>query len=619
MNKTICLIGNPNCGKTTLFNTLTGTYQKVGNWTGVTTEKTEGIYKKNKNVKIIDLPGLYSLDANSIDEKAVTSYLLESPPDCIISVLDGTNLERNLLLTIKLLGLNIPMVLAINYADILKKQGVEIDTKILEQAFNCEVVLISALKNLNVNLLMKTAISTIRKPKNITFSNIEKSFDFIEELVKKAIKTTKTIERKDKLDNLLTGKFTGFLIFFIIITLIYFFAIKCGGYLGSFIADYTEKSAFNITYYLEDKGINKIAIGIFAEGVIKGLGTIFSFLPQILILFFFLSLIEESGYASRIALIFDKFFSLLGLSGKTLLPLIVCSGCTVSGLMATRTIESTSERRLTIFISPFIPCGAKTIVFGWFSSLIFNGNPFVASSMYFLGIFTAVITSKILSSLKIFRQDKGEFLLEIPPYRVPSLKNVALSLYQKIKDFTIKAGTTILAVSVFLWILTNFGINGYTNGEIQNSFVFSIGSVLKYIFYPLGFCSEQTAVSILSGLFAKEGIIESLSMFSSSTQLFDNYFSAYSFMAFALLSPPCTSSLIMAKREMGNKKWFYFMIVFQCLTAYTVSMIINLIGQIVMGKMHLILIFLFAIILLAIIFVVKRGEKWKKAKPYTTV
>ena len=383
MNKTICLIGNPNCGKTTLFNTLTGTYQKVGNWTGVTTEKAEGVYKKDKEVKIVDLPGLYSFDANSIDEKVVTTYLKETPPDCIISVLDGTNLQRNLLLALKLLNLNIPMVLAINYADILKKQGINIDTKFFEEAFNCEVVLISALKNLNVNLLMKKAINTIRKPKNLTLENVEKTFNFIDEIVKKAIKTTKNIEREDKLDNFLTGKFTGIFTFFIIITLIYFFAIKCGGYLGDYIADYTEKSAINITTYLEYKGINEIAIGIFTDGVIKGLGTIFSFLPQILILFFFLSLIEESGYASRIALIFDRFFSLLGLSGKTLLPLIVCSGCTVSGLMATRTIESTSERRLTIFISPFIPCGAKTMVFGWFSSVIFNGNPFIASSMYF--------------------------------------------------------------------------------------------------------------------------------------------------------------------------------------------------------------------------------------------
>ncbi len=619
MNKTICLIGNPNCGKTTLFNTLTGTYQKVGNWTGVTTEKTEGVYKKDKTVQIVDLPGLYSFDANSIDEKVVTTYLKETPPDCIISVLDGTNLQRNLLLALKLLSLNIPMVLAINYADILKKQGINIDTNFFEEAFNCEVVLISALKNLNVNLLMKKAINTIKKPKNLTLENVEKTFDFIDKLLEKAIKTTKNIQREDKLDNFLTGKFTGIFTFFIIITLIYFLAIKCGGYLGDYIADYTEKSTLNIKNYLEYKGINEIAIGIFTDGVIKGLGTIFSFLPQILILFFFLSLIEESGYASRIALIFDRFFSLLGLSGKTLLPLIVCSGCTVSGLMATRTIESTSERRLTIFISPFIPCGAKTMVFGWFSSVIFNGNPFIASSMYFLGIFTAVITSKILSNLKAFSEDKGEFLLEIPPYRMPSIKNVALSLIQKVKDFTIKAGTTILAVSVFLWVLTNFGINGYTNGQVQKSFVFSIGSVLKYIFYPLGFCNEQTAVSILSGLFAKEGIIESLTAFSKNTILFDNGFSAYSFMAFTLLSPPCTSSLITAKKELGVRKWFYFMLAFQTITAYIVAMLINLIGQIVMGKMHLLLIFIFVIILSIIIFAIKRGEKWKKAKPYTTV
>lgn len=615
MNDVIALIGNPNSGKTTLFNSLTGTYQKTGNWTGVTTEKKIGAYKKDKRIKIIDLPGLYSLSTHGDDEKAVTDYLKSTPPKAIINIIDGTNLERNLYLTTELTKLNIPLVIAVNMADQLKKNGIKLDSEKLSQIFGVPVVLISALKNTDIDKLVNVAtkLQNNRNTKKFDFKNAEQTYSFIEKSLKTIIEKKQTKQEKItlKLDAILTHKILGFPIFFLVITAVYFLSMKIGGMLGEIVSMGFNNFAKYTQDFFATNGVREWITSLVCDAVLKGMGEVCAFLPQILILFAMLTIIEQTGYASRVAFIFDRFFRAFGLGGKSLIPITVACGCTVSGISATRTIENKSEKRMTIFLAPFMPCGAKTAVYGWIAYEFFGGNPFIASSMYFLGIIAIAIFGSILKRFKAFKEGSGEFILEMPILRAPSVKDILLTLWEKTKDFLIKAGSIIFLVTVCLWVLKNFGVNGYTAGIVENSFLYAIGSALKFIFYPLGFGNWQATVAMLSSILAKEAVVESLTMVSLNPQtLFFNQYSVYAFMAFLLLSPPCIGALAMAKKELKSTKWFAFMILFQVASAYLVAFLINATGFLITYSYGLLLSLIAVIIvMIAVVITIKLLRK----------
>ncbi len=615
----ISLIGNPNCGKTTLFNALTGSYQKTGNWTGVTTEQKTGLYKKNKSIKIVDLPGLYSLDTNSLDERVVLKYLKNNKPKVIINIVDGTNLERNLYLTCELANLNIPTVIAVNMYDELLKNKINLSIKGLENLFGVPVVPISALKGANIDQLISVAITANKRLKNPNLTKykantiIESRYKFlaynIDKIIKK--KTTKNQIISDKIDKVILNKYLCLPIFFFVLTIVYYLSIKVGGAIGENVINAFNNLANHIKLQFLSRNFNIVLTEFICNAIIVSLGSIFSLLPQILILFSLLCVLEQSGYSARIAFIFDKIFSMFGLSGKSIVPMLVSCGCTVAGINATRTIESTKERRATIFLTPFMPCGAKMAVFGYFSYIFFNGNAIVASSMYFVSIICVIVFGVILNKFNVLGNDNGGFVLEIPSLKLPYFKDVWCVLIEKTKDFLLKVGTTILVLSIVLWLLKSFGFYGYVGNDTQSSFLFFIGDSIKFIFYPLGFSSWQASVSIICGIFAKEGIVETLHLISSSPQnLFSSGFSAYAFMCFVLLSPPCVSALITAKKELANKKLFVFMLVFQFISAYLVAFVVNFIG-IIFTYYNALLFWLIIGIIIPILMLIKRKIKEK--------
>lgn len=621
MSCNIALVGNPNCGKTTLFNTLTGTYQKTGNWTGVTTESKTGEYKKDKSVKITDLPGTYSLRTSAIDEKQVLDFLTNKNIDVIINVVDGTNLERNLYLTLELCALKIPMVIAVNMCDQLEKNKVKFDASALEKDLGVKVVCVSALKNKNIEQLIDIAKNTALKPKinKETIKNImtsaEMRYEFIESVLSKTIikKSTRAEIFTQKADSVLLNRYLGIPIFFVIMLAVYFLSIKLGGIFGGFLSKSFEEFSQNSADALIKCGVSKWIVSLLCDAIIGSLGGVTSFLPQILILFSLMAVIEESGYAARMAFLMDSFFRSFGLGGKALLPMTVSCGCTVTGIMATRTIERVGERRMTVFLCPFMPCGAKTAVFAWFSASYFGGNPLVATSMYFLGVLCVGIFGAILKNFKAFKENDSDFIMEIPTLRVPSAKDVFFVLLEKVKEFITKAGLIVFCVSVFLWLLKSVGVSGYVGDNVEKSFLFSIGDLLKYLFYPLGVSSWETSVALISGLFAKEAIVETLNLISSDINgIFKNEYSTYAFMAFVLLSPPCIASLATAKRELGSGKWFIFMLVFQVLSAYSVAILINGVGNLITYRKGLLLSAIFVIIItIAVVVAIKKIKNFK--------
>lgn len=631
---TVALVGNPNCGKTTLFNRLTGTHQKVGNWTGVTVEKKEGVYKKDKNVAITDLPGVYSLSAVSEDEKAVIRYLTETPPDVIINVIDGTNLERNLYLTDTLKKTGVPMIAAVNFADDLKKRGIVPDYKKLSEKLNVLTIGISALKGENVDKVVSLAVAAatdiangnyaarndtggnyaartdaavhnvtartdaaVRNANARTDSAVRnanartdavahnaaevKGFDEksdaqkrIAQIVSECVTypAVKTRSFTDRIDKIVLNKYLCYPIFIVVMTAFFALSVKLGGLLGK----YTE-ALFSVSESGAEKLLNSFSapdfIVSFILCIISGLKSVFAFLPHILIMFLCLSVLEQSGYMSRVAFICDKPFGDAGLGGKSVIPLILSSGCTVTGLMATRTIEDESERERTMLSLLFVPCGAKAAVISYFTQEFFGGNVLIAVSLYFLSLFTAIGVAKCFKKRK--KSDNG-FVLEMPPYRVPSVKDVLYVLYEKIKDFTFKAGTVILSVSVILWALKSFGVHGYTE-NVSESFLYYIGNGLKYLLYPIGIKSWECAVSALAGMLAREAVIETLPTLSADIySFFPSPFSVYAFVVFILFLPPCAASLSALKGELKNNKKTVKIIGLEISTAYAFAIVINL-------------------------------------------
>lgn len=579
MNKTIAVMGNPNSGKTTLFNYLTNGHEKVGNWSGVTVDKKEGALKSNKSVTVVDLPGIYGLSAKSTDEKLVLDYLRERRADCFINVVDSRNLARSLRLTNLLSSYGVPTVIALNFADKIKDDAQIKNLDEIKKAFGVPVINISANKGVNVELLIKTALYAKEKPK------FDK--DAYLKIVNAEGQSFLENDLSNKLDRVITGKFTGIPVFFCVMFIVYFLTLKLGGYFSGVISEFFEGSIVGAKSVFYKIGVPKWLGSLFTDGILKGIGSVISFLPQILILFLLLGVLEQTGYMARVTFIFDRVMRSVGLCGKSVIPMVLSSGCTATGVMGARTIEDKEERKLTVYLSAFIPCGAKCAVFSWFAYNFFDGNVLVAVSMYFLGIITAIISGKILS-LKRKRQKEQPFLLEIPDYSLPNPKNLFFTVYEKSKEFLIKAGSVIFVLSVLVWVLKSFNFKGYTE-DVNQSFIFYLGNYLRCLFYPIGVTDWRVSVSLISGIFAKEGVVETLELLGGNfSSFFNNGFSVYAFMSFILLSPPCVATLAVCRKELGSRKDFIKMILFQIAVAYLTSVFINLLGVILLVEFRLI-------------------------------
>ena len=616
----IALIGNPNCGKSTLFNALTGERVKTGNFAGVTVEKSRATLKDDDSVSVTDLPGIYSLSPESSDGKVVTEFLKEGDFDVIVNVIDGGGLEKGLYLTAMLTSVKKPIVIAVNMYDEVKKNGKEINAEKLSALFNAPVVFISALKNYNLNRLVKTAKQVNYPPKNFGTKSIDEINAFLHANVE-LIETKKKVKRNltEKIDGVLLNKYLGIPILILIMTAVYFITMKFGGILSQRITEAVKTTSEKVNSALLEKGLATWFCSFLTDGVIRGLGSVLAFFPQVTILFFLMTVIEESGYSARIAFLLDKIFKSIGLGGKSVIPLVLSCGCTVNGVLATRIIENEKERRRTLFLLTFMPCSAKTAVVCWLSSVLFNGNPFVPVLSYFFSFLIVAILGKIM--LKRDVGNDSEYPFEVPKYRIPPLKSFFNVLLERTKEFLLKAGSVVFAVSVVLWCLKNFGFSGYGVG-IENSFIYILGNAIKYVFYPLGFGSAEASVSVVFGLFARESVAESLLLLCDNVSVvFPTGFSALSFLSFFLLAPPCVSALSALRKE-STKKDFVKIIAFGLITAYCVSLLINLSGLLIRSN-TLIFCFISGIIILglAAITVVRtvRRKKWEIKVKHNTI
>ena len=677
MELRIALAGNPNCGKTTLFNALTGANQYVGNWPGVTVEKKEGKLKKHPDVTITDLPGIYSLSPYTLEEVVARNYLIGERPDGILNIVDGTNLERNLYLTTQLTELGIPVVVAINMMDVVRKNGDKINVPELSKALGCKVVELSALKGDGVLDAAEAAIDAAKNGKTVpmhTFSGaVEHAIAHIEEaavhslseeqqrwyaikiferdekvlsqlglkqetmahieadiqaaetelnddaesiitneryvyigqLMKRCYhkKTAGKLTNSDKIDQVVTNRFLALPIFAVVIFAVYWIAM---GPFGTFLTDWTNDVLGTEWLVeipraaLEGWSVNGILVGLICDGILAGVGAVLGFVPQMLVLFFLLALLEDCGYMARIAFIMDRIFRKFGLSGKSFIPMLIGTGCGVPGVMASRTIENERDRRMTIMTTCFIPCGAKMPIIGLIAGALFGGSGLVAVSAYFIGVAAIIISGIILKKTKPFSGDPAPFVMELPAYHAPTAGNVLRSTWERGWSFIKKAGTIILLSSVVLWFLQGFGWEDGSFGMVEdmnNSVLAAIGGVIAYIFIPLGFGNWKAAVATITGLIAKENVVATFGiLYNYAGELAENgdeiwglvardytQLSAYAFMIFNLLCAPCFAAMGAIKREMNNGKWTAFAIAYMCVFAYAAALIVYRIGLLFTG------------------------------------
>ena len=678
----IALAGNPNCGKTTLFNALTGSSQYVGNWPGVTVEKKEGRLKGNKDVVIQDLPGIYSLSPYTLEEVVARGYLVNEKPDAILNIVDGTNIERNLYLTTQLIELGIPVVVAVNMIDLVRKNGDKIDLKKLGEALGCDVVEMSALKNeggmeaaqrcvqaaqsakgkaeeelphvftgsvehaiahieesiagrVDARNLRWYAIKVFERDEKVLaelnldaglkkhleehVQDCEKELDddaesiitnqryaYINKVVDKAVKkkaALHSLSTSDKIDKIVTNRVLALPIFAVVMVVVYWIAM---GPFGTFLTDWTNDvlgGAWLIEgsrSLLESWGTADWLTGLVSDGIVAGVGAVLGFVPQMLVLFLMLSILEDIGYMARVAFIMDRIFRKFGLSGKSFIPMLIGSGCGVPGVMASRTIENERDRRMTIMTTTFVPCGAKMPIVGLFAGALFGGSGLVAVSAYFIGIAAIILSGIILKKTKMFAGDPAPFVMELPAYHVPAVGNVLRATWERGWSFIKRAGTIILASSVILWFLQGFGFVDGQFGMVEDnnsSILASIGSAICIIFAPLGFGDWQSTVAVFTGLIAKENVVSTFGVLfgvgsevaeddpSLWTAVAAHYtpLAAYSFMIFNLLCAPCFAAMGAIKREMNNWKWTLGAIGYMCGLAYVVSFIVYQIGSLFVG------------------------------------
>ena len=688
MSIKIALAGNPNCGKTTLFNNLTGSNQYVGNWPGVTVEKKEGKLKGDKDVVIQDLPGIYSLSPYTLEEVVSRTYLVKEKPDAILNIIDGTNIERNLYLTTQLIELGIPVVMAVNMIDLVRKNGDKIDLKKLSAELGCQAVEISALKGEGTEAAAKAAVAAAKAGKtgelpHVFTGSVEHAIAHIEEsiqgkvddrflrwyavklferdekvlaelgldkalvdhidehiqdcekemdddaesiitnqryayingVVDKAVKKkprTENLTVSDKVDQFVTNRILALPIFAAIMWLMYAIAmgtsVADGGIgIGTFATDWTNDVLFGeivpnaLGGLLESIGVAGWLYGLIMDGIVAGVGAVLGFVPQMLVLFFLLSILEDVGYMARVAFIMDRIFRRFGLSGKSFIPMLVGTGCGVPGVMASRTIENERDRRMTIMTTCFIPCGAKMPIIGLFAGALFGGSSWVATSAYFIGFAAIIISGIILKKTKLFAGDPAPFVMELPAYHVPAWGNVLRATWERGWSFIKRAGTVILASTIILWFLQGFGFeNGaFTMVEDQdNSILAIVASAISWIFIPQGFGDWRATVASISGLIAKENVVGTFGvLYHFGGELSDNgdeiwpevaanftALSAYSFMIFNLLCAPCFAAMGAIKREMNNGKWTAIAIGYMCLLAYCASLVVYQIGGLITGE-----------------------------------
>lgn len=671
MSIQVALAGNPNCGKTTLFNGLTGTTQYVGNWPGVTVEKKEGKYKEDKDIKITDLPGIYSLSPYTLEEVVSREFLLNENVDVVLNIIDGSNLERNLFLTTQILELGIPTVVAINMLDVIEKRKDSIDYKKLSKELGCPVLPISALKNTGIKELMaevKKVANTQSLPKNIyagtvlnalntieaslpssieasrrffyaiklferddkieasikskaeasVIETVEKSMDddsesiitdarytYITSVIKDCYKkgSKEVLTTSDKIDRFVTNRVLALPIFALVMWFVYYISVTT---VGTIVTDWTNDVLFGeIIPPAVDRFLDAIQCadwlhGLIVDGIIGGVGAVIGFVPQMLVLFFFLAILEDCGYMARVAFIMDRIFRKFGLSGKSFIPMLIGTGCGVPAVMASRTIESDRDRKMTIMTTTFIPCGAKMPIIGLIAGAIFHGASWVAPSAYFVGMAAVIVSGIMLKKTKLFAGDPAPFVMEMPAYHMPRVVNVLRSMWERGSSFIKKAGTIILLSTIVLWFLQGFGWEKGAFGmvdDIDHSILSSIGQTFAWIFSPLGWGDWKAAVASVTGLIAKENVVATFGQLYGFAEVAEegNEFwgqlsasftplAAYSFMIFNLLCAPCFAAMGAIKREMNNTKWFWIAIGYQCGFAYICSLIVYQLGSLFNGE-----------------------------------
>ena len=683
MSIKIALAGNPNSGKTTLFNALTGSNQFVGNWPGVTVEKKEGKLKGYKDVTIMDLPGIYSLSPYTLEEVVARNYLIGERPDAILNIVDGTNIERNLYLSTQLMELGIPVIMAVNMMDVLQKSGDQIHMKQLSEKLGCEVVEISALKGTGIRKAAEKAVALANDKKaappvhtfdpqvedvldavelklgseipadqkrffaikmlekddkiqeqmklipdvSAEIKKIEEIMDddtesiitnerytyissIIEQCFTRNRKETMTIS--DKIDRVVTNRFLALPIFAAVMFVVYYVSVST---IGTWATDWANDGVFGEGWSLFglsvpsipsviEAGLNAVGCagwlhGLILDGMVAGVGAVLGFVPQMLVLFIFLAFLESCGYMARVAFIMDRIFRKFGLSGKSFIPMLIGSGCGVPGIMASRTIENDRDRKMTIMTTTFIPCGAKLPIIALIAGALFHGAWWVAPSAYFVGIAAIICSGIILKKTRMFAGDPAPFVMELPAYHMPTVSNVLRSMWERGWSFIKKAGTIILLSTIFVWFTTYFGwVDGQfrmlTDMELDHSILAAIGNGVAWIFAPLGWGNWKSAVAAITGLVAKENVVGTFGILFGFAEVAEDgaeiwgtlagsmtAAAAYSFLVFNLLCAPCFAAMGAIKREMNNKKWFWFAVGYQTALAYVVSLCVYQIGTLI--------------------------------------
>ena len=715
----IALAGNPNCGKTTMFNALTGANQYVGNWPGVTVEKKEGRLKgkrgKGEDIIVTDLPGIYSMSPYTLEEVVSRDYVLKENPDVIIDLVDATNIERNLYLTTQLIETGVPVVIALNMADLLEKRGIKIDVKRLSMLLDCPIIETSALKGEGLDRLIDEAVKTAKKssvdlPKEIFSKEMEEAvsevkkvlpesitedkkrwyavkflendekvkestklsvsaqsvvdskrqalekkhdddmesivtderYTFIQKIVNTTVKKGKDkLTVSDKIDRIVTNRILGIPIFIAIMWLVYYVSVTT---VGTFVTDWTN-DVFVVAVQdffsniLGSIGAGDMVQGLVIDGIIGGLGAVLGFVPQMAILFLFLSILEDCGYMVRIAFVMDRVFRHFGLSGKSFIPLLISSGCGIPGIMASKTIEQDNDRRLTIMTATFIPCGAKLPVIALMGGVIagetagYAESSFIAPLMYFIGIVAVLVAAIILKKTKPFSGKPAPFVMELPQYHIPQVKTVLLHVWERLKGFIIKAGTILFLACVVMWFLGGFGFTDGGFGMVEDSadsLMAAIGGVIAPIFAPLGFGEWQPVAASISGFTAKEAIVSTMGVLANVAgdtedavnvaagvaSWFPTGIAAFSFLMFNLLDSPCLAAIATMAKEMNSRKWFWFAIIFQNVFAYLVCLCFYQIGSFVTGGAFGIGTVAGFVVLIVMLFMLFRPDPYKDQKVY---